>query len=67
MIFRNLNETKVSMTGDSPHLRILAQLIPTKEKEENRVRLYTSLDMMESLYNREERSIGLSETKQKLM
>ena len=49
------------MTGYSPHLRILAQLMPTEEKEEKRQRLYTSLDMMEFSYSKEDKSIGLSE------
>ena len=56
----NLQETYVSMTGDSPRLRILAQLIPTVVKEEMRVKLYTSLDPMESPYSSDDRSIGLS-------
>ena len=48
------------MTGVSPNLRILAQLMATEEKELKRPRLYTNLDTMEFSYSKEDRSIGLS-------
>ena len=47
-------------------MRILAQLIPTREKEQKRVKPYTSLEIKESWYSREDRSIGLSKMVQSM-
>ena len=60
IIFRNLNETNVSITGDLPHFKILAKLMPTDEKEQESMKPYFSLDTMVSSNSSDDRSIGLS-------
>ena len=61
MILRNLKDTKVLMTGLSPHLRTRAKLVPADAKEEKRKMLYSSFDPIVSVYARSDKFIGFSE------